>query len=327
MIKQSGIIVTLLFCIGLSIYGQFEQMVIPADLKQQTIVTEPSTLNKGFLRVGLNGSFQSFDRYFDLDGSRGYLLNSNTWRKSWTYYLSVEYGLTDRIQLALSQPYLNGKTYISYNMIVGGLSKADTTISGRSKEQGFGDLSVSISYQILKEGDIWPSVTGSVSVTFPTGRKEMKDVVSSLEYNGPTGSGFYSLMYNLLVRKVFYPFSATISADYLQTFKGKKDLMYGLGEVEFNMADNFALTGGFYAHLNDWIVIGSQVSFTKPIGEIAFYYDPPSVAKPDSYILSYNPEIYFQIRRVRFYENTIIPLFGKDGSADPVYRIGLQYLF
>jgi hypothetical protein len=327
MIRHKLYILILILASGLRLAGQVEKMVIPSDLKQKTIVTEPSTLNRGFLRAGLSASFQSFDRLFDLNGDRGYLLNSNTWRKSWTYYCNIEYGLTDRIQLSLSQPFINGQTFISYNIIAGPVSEADTTISGRSKEQGFCDLTAGVSYQILKERERVPSITASINVTFPTGRKKMKNVIDQLEYNGPTGSGYYSLMVNVKSRKIFYPYSATFEATYLYTSRGKKELIAGQGEVEYNIFDELTFSGGFYAHLNDWIVVGNQLLFLKPVGEITFYYDPPSTGKPDSWVFSYDPEIFFQIRRFRFYEKTMIPLFGKDGSADPVYFIGLQYMF
>jgi len=327
MLKQPLIITLLLCCLSIHVYGQFEQIVNPDDIKQQTIVNEPVTLNKGFLRAGISASFQRFDRYFDVDGTRGYLLNTNTWRKAWSYYLSLEYGVTDWFQLSVSQPYMNGQTYISYELISGGFSEYDTTISGRSRQQGLSDLNAGFSIRILKEGDQRPSITGSVMFTIPTGRKKAKDVKSSLDYNGPTGSGCFTGTVNINIRKVFYPFSAILDATYNHTFKGETEFMAGEGLIEYDLFNTLIFTGGFYAHLNDWIAIGNLLSLQKPVGEMTYYYDPPAKVIPKSYNIGYNPVVYFQIRRFRFYEQSTIPLFGKDSSADPVYLIGLQYMF
>jgi hypothetical protein len=71
-----------LTCLGAGmLYPQTEQVVIPGDLKQQTVITEPVTLRKGYLRAGIEGAFIIVDKVFDEDGNRSYVLGTNAWGK------------------------------------------------------------------------------------------------------------------------------------------------------------------------------------------------------------------------------------------------------
>jgi len=67
--KQSGFFrVSLLFIIIIitsGTYAQVERVVLPGELRQETIVTEPPTLRKGFLRAGLAYSHAFIDKIFD----------------------------------------------------------------------------------------------------------------------------------------------------------------------------------------------------------------------------------------------------------------------
>ncbi|HRT90726.1 MAG TPA: hypothetical protein P5257_11490, partial [Bacteroidales bacterium] len=70
----------ILFVSGISAtavsFSQTEKQLMPSDLKQQTIVTEPVTLRKGFLRVGSMLNYRVADKYFSDDGVKKYYLSN-----------------------------------------------------------------------------------------------------------------------------------------------------------------------------------------------------------------------------------------------------------
>ena len=70
-------IIYLTFLLTLSAFCQTEKQMIPSDLKQQTVVTEPVTLRKGFLRAGILLNYRVVDKYFTESGERDY--PTSTW--------------------------------------------------------------------------------------------------------------------------------------------------------------------------------------------------------------------------------------------------------
>ena len=60
------------------VMAQVEEQVLPTDLKQQTIITQPVTLYKGFLRVGFTGTYGVIDRIFTEDGDKVYAPENGT---------------------------------------------------------------------------------------------------------------------------------------------------------------------------------------------------------------------------------------------------------
>src|SRR4030043_1033738 len=81
------------------LFGQFEQIIIPGDLKQKTIITEPATLQKGFLRTEIGASFSFIDKVFNEENKRNYILNTNGWNKSSTYSLNLFFGISNRMEV------------------------------------------------------------------------------------------------------------------------------------------------------------------------------------------------------------------------------------
>ena len=79
-------------------YSQTEKQIVPGDLKQQTIVTEPATLRKGFLRAGILLNYRVADKFFNDSGTKEYYTTS-TWNSKAAYNVTLQYGLTDRLQL------------------------------------------------------------------------------------------------------------------------------------------------------------------------------------------------------------------------------------
>jgi len=305
-------------------YGQFEQVIIPGDLKQQTIITEPVTLRKGYLRSGLETAFIMVDKLFDEKGDRNYIQDMNFSGKRWGVILSSQYGLTDKLELSLRIPYIAQRYLVSIK-VEEVYHEEDTLISFKSKGNGIGDIEAGIRFQILEETSARPSVTAGLDLTLPTGRKNPTNIKNELEYNYPTGDGMIAFGINLDIRKTIYPYSVRLRSYYEHYFKGKKILEPGETETEFKDGDMFIIRGNFSVHLNDWIALWNELSFARN-GEDTYYYIV-SETSPAAWGVDYNPALYFQIRRVRFLQGILIPVFGRNSLADPAYAFGLQYTF
>jgi hypothetical protein len=299
-------------------------MIIPGDLKQKTIITEPATLRKGFLRSGVESAFIFVDKLFDEEGKRSYIRNMNAWGKFRGFNLSTQYGITDRLELSLRIPYII-QQYLVSTKFEEVYHDEDSLISFKSKGNGIGDVEAGIRFQVFEETSVRPSLTTGLNLTTPTGRKNPTHIRNELEFDYPTGDGMISLGVNLDLRKTIYPYSVRLRSYYEHYFKGKKIINPDEAENEFRDGDMFIIRGNFSMHLNDWIAVWNDISFTR-FGEDTYYYDTPEKSK-GQWVVDYNPALYFQIRRVRFLQGIIVPVIGENSAADPTYVFGLQYAF
>ncbi len=322
--KKISIFIILFFFTCMFSSGQIEQMIIPGDLKQQTIVSEPVTLRKGYLRSGIEAAFIMVDKMFDENGKRNYYQNTNAWGKIHEFSLSTQYGLTNKFELSLRIPYLT-QQYLFSTKIEDVYHNDDTLISFKSKGNGISDLEAGARFQIIEETSARPSMTAGFDVTLPTGRKNPSNIKNKLEYDYPAGDGRVAFGINLDLRKTIYPYSLRLRSYYEHYFNGKKILNPGEAETEFKDGDMFKIQGNFSFHLNDWIALWNDLSYTRYAKDTK-YYDI-EVISPVRWSVDYNPALYFQIRRIRFLQGVIIPIFGKNIPSDPVYAFGLQYTF
>jgi hypothetical protein len=131
----------------LTLRGQFEKILNPADLKQQTVITEPLSLNKGFLRVGLFYSYSCLDKYFDTSGEKNYFPES-TWGSASGSSFWVQYGITDRIMVETGISYSSDLKNYHSKLFAPGL---DTMVIRNSsvRGKGLGDITLSGTYQII----------------------------------------------------------------------------------------------------------------------------------------------------------------------------------
>jgi len=310
-----------------SISGQVEDMIIPSDLKQQTIITEAATLRKGFFRIGTVNSWGAIDRIFDESGKRSYIMGSygSGWATAWSHELDLQYGITDRIQVTSQIPYNREKIYYASEILDPGHDTSAVEYY-KAKGNGLGDISLSASYQILKEDARKPSLVTKLFVTIPTGRKNPTNIVDNLKYDRATGYGETKLDLHLQLRKIFYPYSVTIYTAYIYHFKGKKIFNPGEDEISFKSGDLFYIGGSYNIHLNDWIVLGNEVAYFKWRDDIFFGETAADVGMTGRWAINYQPSLVFQIRRFRFFEVIQFPLFGNSVAADPQYILGLQYI-
>jgi len=311
--------------------GQTEQQVLPSELKEQTVITEPATLRKGFFRASFFGSYTLIDQAFDENGEKGYILNTNVWTRSWLYQLELGYGISDRLQVVLRPVFVNKQVFATTENRFG--SEIETW-SAKQSAVGFGDLAVGIDYQILTETEIRPSLVAKTTFTLPTGQKNPTEIKSWTDYKLPTGAGQFVIALDLKLRKIIYPYSFTLYAGYAYFFEGEKIFPYYFepGDEDsfkqtfrFKSGNRVNVSGSFNVHLNDWIALENQVSFFHWMGNKI--YAEPVYEGNKAWFLIYMPVLNFQIRRFRLFEKVSVPVLGKNIGADPDYILGLLYTF
>jgi hypothetical protein len=323
---KKPIITFLLALTVFPLWSQVEQMIIPSDLRQETVITEPATLRKGYLRAGLFSTYSVIDKIFNDEGRRAYVLGSNGWATSWMYQASLMYGITDRLMVGADLPYMNDRYYISNESYLPGF---DTTVIYTSKinARGLSDIDISIDYQLIYINAGKTSLKAQAYLSLPTGQKNPENVVSNNEFDKPTGRGHASLDARLIYRQIVYPYSFSGYLSYKYNFKGSKVHYPGEQEVSYQDGGLFYLGGSFNIHLNDWIALMNELSFTTWADD-DYYGDTSADVELDGrYLINYQPALVFQVRRFRFFEVVHLPVKGKNTGADPGYVFGLQYTF
>jgi hypothetical protein len=327
LMQLKKLIISLVIFLSLSdAFCQFEQMILPSDLKQQTVITEPSTLRKGFFRSSLNLSYSVIDKIFNDEGVRNYGSEMNGWGSSNSYQLSMMYGITDRLMIGTDIPYFNDRFYIASEIKLPGL---DSTVIRHYNTDGVGlsDIDFTIDYQFIYRNEGKTSLKGQGTLTIPSGRKNPENIESKNEYDKPTGGGNTSLDLRLVYRQIVYPYSFSGYLSYKYNFKGSKIFYPDEDPVEFSGGNMFYVGGSFNVHLNEWIALMNELAFSTWSD---YPYDGETAADTEQggrYIINYQPALVFQVRRFRFFEVIRLPLKGKNTGADPAYVFGLQYTF
>jgi hypothetical protein len=318
------ILIYLVTIISSLAYGQTEKLLNPADLKQQTVITEPLTLRKGYWRIGVAYTYGAIDKIFDNSTKKVYATESS-WGSSSSFQLWTIYGITDRLSVELDlnfEDYLLNLHHVYYVPEIDTMVVSNTSVKGR----GFGDLYASIAYQIIPSEGHKFSLKASANITIPTGRKNPKNVVSASEFDYPTGTGEFAIEPKIWARYLSYPFSIDGYVGYSYYFRGSKIMNpTDTEEMKFKSGNCLSTGGMISIHLNEWIALINEVSY-QYIGK----GELEGVSPSDRYIkwkVVYLPKLIFQIRRFRIGEVVSIPLKGKMLAADPGYGLIASYIF
>ncbi len=312
------------FVTAIPVQAQTEKQLVPADLKQQTVVTEPVTLRKGYFRAGAIFNYRVADKFFNDGKDKEYYLTSSWGTKS-AYNLTVQYGFSDRLEAELLTEYMYSKQKSQSVEVVPG-TNTTTTVTSKQQGLGIGDTHLDIKYQLIPESKYRVSLTGIINSTFPTGEKNPTNIRSANQYDLPVGDGTYSLAGELYARMISYPYSFTAYTLYEYNFKGSKLLTASdLRETDYKLGNR--IEGGLSAnvHLNEWIVFANQFSYYHE-GEGWVGNTYRAIVKP-SWAAVYVPNLVFQVKRFRMAESVSVPLFGRNVPADPLYIITVQYVF
>jgi hypothetical protein len=314
----------LLTLIPLIVHSQTEKQLVPSDLKQLTIVTEPSTLYKGFFRTGMALSYGVVDKYFTNDSKKEYFLNS-AWATNSGANFIFQYGISDRLQVEATIPYVSDLRQ-SQNRLYA--PSSDTTIeySFTLKGNGIGDCYLALKYQFIDEKTSKTSLTGSIDLTIPTGEKNPTNIKGDTNYDPPVGNGYFATTFGLKFRKIQYPYSYAGYLYYTYKLPGSKIMdPSDKDETEFKDGNHLDVGASFNIHLNEWIALTNELNlYHRAKDKIENEIPDEAIA---AWAVSYEPRLVFQIKRFRLAEAVRIPLKGKGVSADPLYVVIFQYMF
>ncbi len=323
------IIIWLLVFMSSTLLAQNEDQFLPSELKQLTAVTEPATLRQGFLRVGTSWEYTGFRTIYDEDANKIFIPGSAIARAA-SFGLSVQYGITDRIQANLYIPYHMDKVESVQLFDDPGFRSIELenyAILQRNYAElgfGFGDLSAGIFTQLIKESDYIPAITIRTTAYLPTGRKNAGNISEdSLTFDTPTGSGEFALAVDIQAKKIVYPYSFSFYTGFDYGFGGEKVFFPGDLPYPFRSATVFYAAGGVNFHLNDWICMTNELYYTHIGREVIDNITLDNT----KWRLMLMPYIHFQVNQLRLVQGVTIPLMGKLIPADPTYRLIVQYIF
>ena len=303
---------------------QTEKQLVPSDLKQLTIVTEPSTLYKGYFRAGTAVSFGVVDKYFNNDSKKQYFLNS-AWATNAGFNFLFQYGITDRLQVEAAIPVSLSIRQSESHIYV---PSVDTTIdySFTLKGRGLSDCYFTVKYQLINEKTANTSLTGSFEIMVPTGQKNPTDIKGETDYKPPVGNGCFAATTGLRFRKIQYPYSYSAYTYYIYQFAGSK-IMDPADTEETSFKDGNHVDAGlnFSILLNEWIALTNELNIYYRSKDKINDQIPADAIAP--WAISYEPRFVFQVKRFRIGEAVRIPLAGKGVSADPIYVLIAQYVF
>ena len=316
----------LLFCVSFcllahSICGQMMEELTPSEKKQLTVVNEPQTLFKGFVRVGVSFNTTPLDKIFDNHGNRENF-PGNIWASSGELQLGLAYGITNRLQLSASFPYRYINLYQSVRQEVADIGVLGTK-QWQNEARGLADIWVATSYQIVTQSVARPSQTVTAYLRLPTGEKNPSSVKNEFEYKPALGTGEMSAIAEYQLRQIVYPYVYSVYLSYQYFAGGSKKLQpMDLNERPFRSGGNMSLGGYFNFHLNEWIAVRNSGQF--------FFSSPDTfdgTTEPDpSWTLQYSPGLNFQIGQFRIAQGVTIPLLGKLSPADPTYLFIVQMI-
>lgn len=322
MIKRLHFALWLILIFSTLSVAQTEQQLLPAEKKLQTLITQPITIYKGFLRVGLASEFLVIGSTFDDEGNRR-ALKFNAALNTWFVRPKVEYGITDRLQASLFFPYINQEGSASVLEEIPGLGMRE--FKNEISQKGVQDMEIQAAYQILLEKEKRPSLALFLNLTIPTGKKDPINSGDPLKAHVPPGQGHFALKSSLNIRKVNYPFLYAGRVEYEYRMEGTKSLKLNEPEVAFKNSNVLNIGGQIGFHVNEWMAIVNDVNYLTIVGEIM--EDGEIFATRDNFRLVYSPTLTFQVKQIRINQLLNFPIIGKNGPADPRFQIGIEYVF
>jgi hypothetical protein len=318
------LLILLIASVPIICIGQTEKQIVPSDLKQLTIVTEPSTLYKGYFRAGTALSYGVVDKYFTNDRKKEYFLNS-AWATNAGFNFMFQYGITDRFQVEAAIPFASDIRQSESRIYV---PSVDTTVeySFTLKGKGLSDCYFTVKYQFLNEKSTNTSLTGSFEIMVPSGQKNPTEIKGETDYKPPVGNGCFAATTGMRFRKIQYPYSFSTYAYYIYQFPGSKKMdISDLNETSFKDGNHIDAGVNFSILLNEWIALTNEINMYYRSKDKIDNQIPVDAIAP--WAISYEPRFVFQIKRFRIGEAVRIPLYGKGVSADPLYVLIAQYVF
>ncbi|MFC3552334.1 hypothetical protein ACFOLC_15115 [Lysobacter cavernae] len=189
---------------------------------------------------------------------------------TYTIDLTGRFGVTDRLSLEASVPYV----YRDSRFVSGGAGGAASQISEANlSSNGIGDASIAAYYQFVKETARWPDIVGSVRVRGPSGRDPfgLKLIQANddntnliLPEDLPTGTGLWSATANVSVLRSYDPVILFGNLGYTyskpEDFDDISPVLNQVSPAEVALGHTLQLSGGLAIALNDRSAVSFSVS-------------------------------------------------------------------
>ena len=308
-------------------HAQVIEQLSPQEKKQLTVVTEPFTMYKGFLRAGLSTNVMFQDKNFDASGDKiNYETNSSNYIQA--TILSLRYGITDRLELEGTIPMSNGRVSGSYTQEIPGsgvFSEEQIAV----KYNGLADAMAILRYTFWQNESKSLGAVVSLGGYIPTGKNRVTNFKNFNEFNAPVAKGEPGLFSEFRIRKIQYPFSIEFGVAYSKFFGAEKQLEPEGESVKVVSGSEFLFRPQVNFHLNDWVVLTHYLDYYRAAKDD---YDGVDVflmhnKEYEQWVMRYYPGISFQVKRLRLEQVVQIPLKGKIFSADPAFYFSAAYIF
>lgn len=312
------LIYTFFTLLTLKLMAQTEKQLSVSEIRQQTVLTEPLTLQKGYFKANAQFSYLVFSTSY-YDGNWKKVPNYGYMSNSFAIPFSVNYGITNNLEMNISSNYEYEKVSESYKSI--DYTKLTSNEQERNKiTNGFNDISFGLSYSFFKGKTNLPEMEVGSYFTLPYGKTEPTSSDSGKTIYDATSFGCYELGLGYLVKKVFYPFSVSGSILYSYSFSSDVKLKYyDTAKSHVKHGDMLKSSIVFNYMLCDWISIGNSISYTwngaDEINNVKQAYNPVSY--------QYTPSLTFQIRNFRLTQGVSFYLAAKNCNTAPHAYISL----
>lgn len=300
--------------------AQTEKQLTVSEIRQQTIIDEPITLEKGYFKVGsgLTYYFLSSERYDDKWNKVTYFGNSQT--NSFYFPLNLRYGVTNNFEIDVSTSFVNSSNFSS-NKEVDNIKKSIKLFNEKEIRRGFKDVNMSFNYRLLQEKGNIPSLGVFISPCIPFGKTTTTYSPDSSKRYAPTTDDIYSLTGGYLLKKTFYPFAVGNTLSYTYFFPVTKKMQSSdISESTFKRGGLLNFSCEFDYLVCDWISLSSQFSYNHA-SKLSYSETKYKSLEVSSDFITWTPQLYLQIKNLRLIQMLDIPIAGRNWFPSPSYML------
>jgi hypothetical protein len=308
---------------SLSVTAQTERQLTVSEIRQQTLLNEPITLQKGYFRWITSFNFALFSTdYFDNSWKK--ITTNNYSSNSMIVPFSLCYGLTNNLEINLNSNYTQSKSSFNYQSIDNYSQQANQSIKVNKKSAGFNDLSIALNYKLLDEKDNYPSLAVGIYGSIPYGKKDPTSDDDGINVDEGVSCGYYEIGLGTQVKKVYYPFS--IAGVLMYAYSFPTDLRLKYNDIEKTTVD----FGDFFQSKlivnympSDWISISNNIVFTHN-GKSVYDNEEYKHNEKEMIQLMWEPGLTFQMKNFRLRQSISFVAFGKNSHTTPIFSIVLH---
>lgn len=309
--------------IAMDVMAQTEKQLSVSEIRQQTIIDEPITLEKGYFKVGsgLSYYFLSSERYDDKWNKVTNFDNSQT--NSFYFPLNLRYGVTNNFEIDFATSLVN-KSNFSGNKEVDNIKKTIKLFNEKEIRRGFSDINLWFNYRLLQEKGHVPSLALFINPCIPFGKTTTTYSPDSSKRYTPTTDDIYSLTGGYFLKKTFYPFAIVNTLSYTYFFPVTKKMQPSdISESTFKRGSFLYFSCAFDYLVCDWISLSSVFNYSH-VCKLSYSNEMYKSLEVSSDYISWTPQLYLQIKNLRLIQMLDISIAGRNWSPSPSYMLVVE---